>query len=159
MAKPKTFFQAIKPGVPKRGLIFVAAIVWSFAGGMLLYRGYTMLMLNPEMFWLKIGISFIVGVIFFVNLFSNISLKHILRIVNLPEERPCIFSFLSWRSYFLMSIMIGLGITLRMTGFVSPIYLSFFYIAMGTPLFMSASRFYFYGIFYQNAVKKNTSSK
>jgi len=53
----------------------------------------------------------------------------------------------------------GLGITLRITGFVSPIYLSLFYIAMGTPLFMSAFRFYFYGIFYQNAVKKGTTSK
>lgn len=159
MTKSKNFIQTLKPGVPKRILIFTAALVWTFAGGMLLFKGYTMLMLNTEILWAKIGISFTAGIIFFVYLFSNISLKHILRIVNLPEDRPCIFSFLSWRSYLLMTIMIGLGITLRTTGIIPPVYLSPFYIAMGTPLFMSAFRFYFYGFFYQNAVNKNTPSK
>jgi hypothetical protein len=54
----------------------------------------------------------------------------------------------------MMAIMMSFGITLRMTGFVSPKYLSVFYIAMGTPLFLSAFRFYYFGLFYQKAVKK-----
>lgn len=93
MTKSNTFFQTLKPGIPKRYLIFVAAVVWTFAGGILLYRGFLMLMLNHEMLWEKIVGSIIVGIIFFVYTFSNISLKHILRIVNLQQDRPCFFFF------------------------------------------------------------------
>ncbi|HEY5590205.1 MAG TPA: hypothetical protein VIK55_04230 [Paludibacter sp.] len=156
MTKSNTFFQTLKPGIPKSYLIFVAAIVWTFAGGMLLYRGFSMLIPDTELLWVKLTGSFIVGIIFFVYTFSNISLKHILRIVNLQQDRPCFFSFFNWKSYLMMVIMMSFGITLRMTGIVSPKYLSIFYIAMGTPLFLSAFRFYFYGIYYQKTVKKRS---
>ena len=154
MNKNSSIYQILKPGIPKRYLLFVAALVWTFAGGMLLYRGLSMLELYPQMIWLKIMGSIIAGIVFFVFMFSNISLKHSLRIVNLKLDRPCLFSFFNWRSYLMMAIMMTFGITLRMTGIVSPKYLSVFYIAMGTPLFMSAFRFYYFGIFYQNAIKK-----
>lgn len=154
MSKSNTFIQALKPGIPKRYLIFVAALLWSFAGGMLLFRGFSMLLPDMELLWVKITGSFIGGLIFFVYIFSNISLKHILRIVNLESERPCIFSVFNWRSYLMMAIMISFGITLRMTEIIPLKYLSFFYIFMGTPLFLSAFRFYYYGIYYQKAVKK-----
>jgi len=154
MSKSNTFFQSLRPGIPKRYLIFFAAVLWSFAGGMLLYRGISMIAPDLELLWMKIAGSIIAGLIFFVSIFSNISLKHILRIVNLQPERPFIFSVFNLRSYFLMVIMICLGITLRMTEVIPLKYLSFFYIAMGIPLFLSAFRFYYFGIFYQKAVKK-----
>jgi hypothetical protein len=90
--------------------------------------------------------SIICGMIFYFILFSRISLKHINRILNLNIEQPCLFSFFNWRSYFLMSIMISTGITLRLTGIVPITYLSYFYIAMGTPLFISSLRFYYSGL-------------
>jgi len=154
MTKSNTFFQTLKPGIPKSYLIFVAAIVWTFAGGMLLYRGFSMLIPDTELLWVKLTGSFIAGMIFFVYIFSNISLKHILRIVNLESERPCIFSVFNWRSYLMMAVMMSFGVTLRMSGIISVKYLSFFYIFMGTPLFLSAFRFYYYGSYYQKAVKK-----
>jgi len=154
MTKDKTFFQTLKPGIPKRYLIFVAAVLWSYAGGMLLFRGFSMLETDMELLSVKITGSFIGGLIFFVYVFSNISLKHILRIVNLESEHPCIFSVFNWRSYLMMAVMISFGITLRMTEIIPLKYLSFFYIFMGTPLFLSAFRFYYYGVFYQKAVKK-----
>jgi len=149
-----TILQTFKPGIPKRYLLFVAALVWTFAGGMLLFRGFSMFMLFPEMFWLKITGSFIAGIIF-----SDISLKHTLRIIGLKQERPCLFSFFNWKSYLMMGGMISFGIILRISGIVSVKYLSLFYITMGTPLFLSAFRFYYYGINYQHAVKKNTLGK
>jgi hypothetical protein len=146
-----SFLKRVKPGIPKRYLLFVAAVVWTFAGGMLLFRGFTLLNLKSGMLWEKISGSLVAGIIFYAFMFSKISLKHTKRIVNLTEERPCAFSFFNWTSYFLMSIMISFGITLRVTGIVPASYLSLFYMAMGTPLFISAFRFYYYGFNYKKA--------
>jgi len=49
-------------------------------------------------------------------------------------------------------LMISMGITLRKTGIVPLEYLSLFYVAMGTPLLMSAFRFYYNGINYKKVV-------
>ena len=73
-------------------------------------------------------------------------MKHITRIQNIQEQKPCIFSFFNGRSYLLMSIMITAGVTLRLSGMVPIGYLSLFYIAMGTPLLISALRFYKYAV-------------
>ena len=146
--------QILKPGIPKRYLLIVAALVWTVGGGMLLVRGFSMMLLFPDFFWLKTAGSIIAGIIFYAFMFSKISLKHIGRIVKIEFERPCLFSFINFRSYFLMLLMISFGITLRMSGFISMKYLSVFYVFMGIPLLISAFRFYYYGINYKKAIKK-----
>ena len=151
MTKFYSFLKLIKPGIPKRYLLFVAAVVWTFAGGMLISRGLAMLDFKSGLLWEKILGSLIAGILFYIFMFSKISFKHTKRIVNIKEERPCAFSFFNWRSYFLMSIMISFGITLRVTGIVPTKYLSLFYMAMGTPLFISAFRFYYFGFNYKKA--------
>ena len=145
------FLQTYKPGIPKRYLLIVAAIIWTLAGGMLLFRGFLMLRLNSNVTILEESGCVIVGIVFYKLLFSGISLKHINRILNLQIEKPCFFSFFAWRSYILMAVMIGGGITLRWSGLVLVTYLSLFYVAMGTPLFISAIRFYYY--FYSTKLK------
>lgn len=75
--------KAIKPGIPKRYLLFVAAFMWTFAGGMLFLRGFSMLILFPRLLWIKILISIIAGLIFYILLFSKISLKHTQRILKM----------------------------------------------------------------------------
>jgi hypothetical protein len=143
MGSNNSFLETCKPGIPKRYLLFVAALMWTFAGGMLLYRGFSSLKFDTSRHLFEELGSIIGGLIFYVFMFSRISLKHIKRILNLPIDRPCLFSFFNWRSYFLMSIMISCGVTLRLTGIVPLFYLSIFYITMGTPLFLSALRFYY----------------
>ena len=141
-----SFLETFKPGIPKRYLLLVAALMWTFAGGMLLYRGFLILKFGSSLILLEELGSIICGIIFYVFMFSKISLKHINRILNLPINRPCLFSFFNWRSYILMSIMISCGVALRLTGIVPLFYLSLFYITMGTPLFLSALRFYYSAI-------------
>jgi len=46
----------------------------------------------------------------------------------------------------MMTVMMTVGITLRLSGIVPITWLSLFYISMGTPLFISAVRFYIYAI-------------
>jgi hypothetical protein len=137
-------------------LLFIAAIVWTFAGSMLLFKGMKLVLTNRNHFISIILGSAVAGSLFYLLVFSKISLKHTRRIINLKNEYPCFFSFFNLRSYALMSIMITSGILIRLSGFVSLTYLSIVYLTMGIPLFISAFRFYYYGIFYKSLLRYNT---
>jgi len=144
MDRLNSFLQTCKPGISKRYLLLVAAFVWTFAGGMLLFRGFRVLKFNSTIIDFEESGSILAGILFYKFMFSSISSKHINRILNIRIEKPCFFSFFNWRSYLLMTLMITAGITLRLSGLVPLNYLSLFYIAMGTPLFISAVRFYYF---------------
>lgn len=133
----------LTPRIPKTYLLLVAALVWTFAGGMLLFRGYTFLMEYPYFIAIKLVGCALCGLLFFKLLFVRISQKHVLRIRNLPIDHPCLFSFFNLKSYLMMTLMISSGIALRITGVISPEYLSLIYVTMGIPLLMSSFRFYF----------------
>ena len=142
--------QTFKPKAPKRYLLFFAAFVWTFAGGMLIYKGILLSIEDPESLGLKIPLGIVGGGVFYWLLFSRISRKHSKRIVNLKMEKPCLFSFFNIRSYILMGIMITSGVLLRKFGIIPHQYLVVVYFTMGIPLFLSSFRFYYQGIFYDN---------
>jgi hypothetical protein len=146
------FIQSITPRLPRRYLLFIAALVWTFAGGVLLCKGISLFFTNKDFLWLRIVSSTVGGILFYWLLFSKISFKHAWRIIHLKNERPCMFSFFNIRSYAIMGVMITSGILLRKSGIVSPVYLSVLYFTMGIPLFLSAFRFYFYGIWYPKVI-------
>ena len=149
----KERLKKLKPGVPRRVLLFVAGLVWTFAGGMLLFRGISALIEKTDFPLLRFFVSLAAGVLFYVLVFDKISLKHSRRILLLPEERPCLFAFFNFRSYLIMALMISMGIALRMSNIIPQDYLQLFYITMGTPLLLSAIRFFGYGIRYQELNK------
>lgn len=159
MTKIKTILERLKPGIPKRYLLFVAALMWTFAGGMLFFRGFSMLFLFPRMLLIKIIGSLSAGLVFYKMMFSKISLKHTQRILKIEIEKPCFFSFFNFRSYIMMIVMISMGITLRTTGIVPIEYLSILYVTMGIPLTLSAVRFYYYGVCYKRLVTETPSKK
>jgi len=148
------FIQIIKPGVPKRYLMLLAAFVWTFAGAMLLYKGSVFLKQSGGHLWLKLIISAIAGTLFYMGMFSKISLKHARRIINLKPDKPCLFSFFNVKSYILMSVMISLGIFLRTSALVPVTYLSVLYVTMGIPLFSSAFRFYYFAFLFNKMRSK-----
>lgn len=148
-------FKTIIPHTTKRILLFIAAVVWTFAGTMLFSRGIGMMNVNPDSFWIRFLISLVSGALFYGVLFTRISKKHVNRILNLPVERPSVFSFFDRKGYIMMAGMISLGIFLRTSGIVSPFYLSVLYVTMGVPLFFSSLRFYYSGINYSSVIKKN----
>jgi len=145
---------SLKPGISKRCLLFVAGAVWTFAGGMLYYKGFTTMAFYPKTMLIKICGCISTGTIFYGLIFTKIQLKHTQRILALPNAKPCFFSFFNWQSYFMMALMISFGILLRKTDIVSPEYLSAFYITMGTPLILSALAFTYYGIHFKKTIIK-----
>jgi len=144
-----SFAQTLKPWAPKRHLLFFAAAIWTFAGGMLLYKGISLVDSTTTHLGLKIAASMVGGALFYQLLFSKLSLKHTKRIVELKTDKPCMFSFFNIRSYILMVIMITSGILLRVFGIIPLHYLLVVYITMGIPLLLSSFRFYYYGIYYK----------
>lgn len=66
----------------------------------------------------------------------------------MESDYPCLFSFFNVRSYLVMILMISMGITLRLSGWVPALYLSAVYLTMSVPLLLSSVRFYRTGLFY-----------
>ena len=142
-SRTEKILQKYKPGVSKRSLLFVAGCVWTIAGGILITRGLIKVIASNHYLLPELIIAAIVGIIFYIVLFSRISSKHITRITLIKVEDPCFFSFFNFRSYLMMAIMISGGITLRKLNVINPDILYSFFLAMGLPLLISAYRFFF----------------
>jgi hypothetical protein len=132
----------LKPATTRRGLLFMAGTAWAIAGGILAYRGVRFIdeaALHPVVLFLVGAVG---GALFFAFMFRRVSARHIARIQNIAHERPCLFSFLSWKSYIMMTLMISLGVLLRSASFIPRDGLGTFYIMMSVPLLVSSFRFY-----------------
>lgn len=132
----------LKPSVSRHNLLFVAGLVWTAAGGILLWRGLSFLLPAADHLVLRLILGVLSGILFYFLLFARISKKHILRILGLAIPYPCAFSFFDIRSYILMAIMISSGIFLRKLNVIRPDLLYNFFITMSVPLLLSAARFF-----------------
>ena len=139
----ENFLQKYKPGVSKKTLLLIAGCVWTLAGGILITRGLINLIASNHLLILEFLFGFFFGIVFYLLLFARISEKHINRIKMIKIEDPCVFSFFNFRSYLLMAIMISGGITLRKLNVINPDILYSFFLSMGLPLLISASRFFY----------------
>lgn len=144
----------LKPQIPKRYLLFVAALMWTVAGGVLFFRACAVLYSSADSPYAEVLACITAGLLFYYFVFSKISQKHIVRIVKMPVEQPSVFAFFNAKSYLMMLVMIGMGVTLRATGIIPAPYLALLYGTMAVPLTMSAFRFYYYGFRYRLAVEK-----
>jgi len=124
------------PAVPRRALYFVSAAVWLTAGGVLVFRGGQALTDNTAV----VAGGLAAGLLFFRYLFVRISERNIAHIRGLAHERPCVFSFIGWRGYSTMLVMITAGISLRSSGLLPPVALGVLSLIMGTPLLLSSVR-------------------
>lgn len=145
-ARTVPWYQRWKPGTSQKGLLRMAAAAWGVAGGVLLLRGYFLLpdTLGDHIVLGNLGIF--AGIIGFRFMFKALTERTIGRIHALSAPRPCLFSFQSWRSYALMSVMITAGVFLRSAGVLSAAGIGTLYIAMGVPLLVSSGRLAYEGV-------------
>ena len=137
-------FQKYKPSVSKHNLLFIAGLARTTAGGILAGRGLSYLVVHGHYLVWRLAGGLVFGMIFYVLLFAKISRKHIKRIHGLNIPYPCAFSFFNLRGYLMMAIMISGGIMLRRFDVINKEWLYNFYVTMGVPLLVSASRFFYY---------------
>lgn len=134
------FDENFKPAIHKKILIVIAGAIWCCVGIMLSLMAVKWLYIYKGNIWFFAIPGFIAALVIHHFGFLRIVNKNLGRISGLPE-RPCIFSFISWKSYLIIIIMIAMGITLRH----SPIpkqYLSVIYLGIGLALFLSSIRYF-----------------
>jgi hypothetical protein len=128
------------PSVSKSILVLMAGIMWCGVGIMLISFSITWLapltLRAKELFF---GAGALAAVPIHHFGFTRIADKNLKRLMPLTEKR-CLFSFITWRSYFTVLIMISLGITLRHSA-IPKNYLSILYTAIGLALFLSGIKY------------------
>ncbi len=129
-----------KPSVKKSFLLLIAGFLWSAIGIMMCSMAVVWLISYSEPVWY----FFLAGIVFALVVhrfgFLRVVDKNLGRIGPM-DPRPCAFAFMSWKSYFLVAVMMTLGITLRHSH-IPRKYLSVIYLAIGLALFLSSIRYF-----------------
>lgn len=129
------------PRVDKRTLVFLAGLMWCGVGVMLVRYAVSWLSLlagKEQIFYYTAGFIIAMPVHHFG--FLKIADKNLNRLMPLTEKK-CLFSFITWRSYIIILIMVAMGLALRH----SPLpkrYLSVLYNGIGLALFLSGIRYF-----------------
>ncbi|MCJ7784052.1 MAG: hypothetical protein MUP41_08960 [Desulfobacterales bacterium] len=133
--------KSLKPAVSKTWLIALAGLMWSVVGLMLCRLAYHWLAVIR---WREVVPLELLGIVLALTahqfLFSRIAQKNIARL-SLLTEKTCIFAFQRWKSYFLIGLMITVGIALPNLPVPRP-YLAILYTTIGGALFLASLQYY-----------------
>jgi hypothetical protein len=128
------------PAVDKRILVLLAGLMWCGVGIMLVR--FTVIWLSP-LGIRDAGIYYAAGFMAAMPIhhfgFLKIADKNLNRLLPLTEKK-CVFSFMTWRSYLIVLIMVSMGIALRHSALPKR-YLSILYNGIGLALFLSGIRY------------------
>ncbi|MDP4223416.1 MAG: hypothetical protein Q8868_08890 [Bacteroidota bacterium] len=130
---------SFKPAVDKKFLVLLAGLMWCGVGVMLISFSINWLShFNKQLFFYSAGFLMAMPIHHFG--FLRIADKNLERLLPMTVKK-CVFSFMTWKSYLIVIIMVSVGIALRH----SPIpknYLSVLYIGIGLALFLSGLRYF-----------------
>ncbi len=141
-----SFLHSCKPAAPKFVLLLTGGSLWAMAGVLLLFRGVRLIEGAPGHASLAIAAAFFGSILFYKLVFEKVSFKYIGRILALPFDKPCVFSFLSMRGYVTMAFMIMLGVVLRTSGVLPGDEVGALYLAIGVSLGVSSFHFFRQGL-------------
>jgi len=129
-----------KPGVPKSVLLLIAGIIWIGIGTMLDGLSYSWLKVEkPDYALLAAVIGFVCALVIHHFGFLRFVDRNLGRILPM-EGRRCVFSFMPWKSYILIMVMILIGFLLRHSS-IPKVYLAVLYTGIGTALILSSVRY------------------
>jgi hypothetical protein len=134
----------LKPAVDRRGLLLLAGLLWSGAGLLLIsfaVRWLADLHSHPALIVATTVAGLMLGSSIALFGFRRMAMRNISRIQAMPE-RSCIFAFQKWHNYLLVAFMMSLGIFMRRTHILSPIYMSIMYMGIGTALLSTSLLYY-----------------
>jgi hypothetical protein len=129
------------PGVDKRFLVLMAGLMWCGVGVMLVRFAVSWLSLLTEkeqIFYYTAG--FIAAMPIHHFGFLKIADTNLNRLMPLTEKK-CLFSFITWRSYIIILMMVSMGLVLRHSSLPKR-YLSILYNGIGLALFLSGIRYF-----------------
>jgi len=129
-----------KPAVGKPVLLLMAGALWIVAGTILLTFAYHWLRSAEDGFLLLhacAGVALALVIHHFG--FLRIVDRNLSRILPMKDKR-CLFSFMTWRSYAIVAVMIVMGALLRHSS-IPKSYLSVVYTGIGLALILSSIRY------------------
>ena len=129
------------PSVDKRILVLLAGSMWCGVGIMLIHFAVSWL----SLFGIRdVAIFYAAGFLAAMPIhhfgFLRIADKNLNRLLPLENKR-CIFSFMTWKSYLIVLVMVSMGIALRHSA-IPKRYLSVLYNGIGLALFLSGIRYF-----------------
>ena len=133
--------EKYKPAVKKTFLLLLSGTMWFAVGIMLNTFAFNWLVTygtNNSYYFACIGFFFALLIHHFG--FLKVADKNLGRISHL-KDKPCVFSFMSWKSYLIVMVMVTMGITLRHSS-IPKQYLSVVYIGIGLALILSSIRYF-----------------
>ena len=129
------------PAVDKKILVLLAGIMWCGVGFMLVRFAVTWLSsFHGKGQGLYYAAGFLSAMVIHHFGFLKIADKNINRLLPLTEKK-CLFSFMTWKSYIIVLIMVSMGIMLRHSS-IPKQYLSILYNGIGLALFLSGIRYF-----------------
>jgi hypothetical protein len=128
------------PSADKRILVLLAGLMWCGVGIMLIRYAISWLVpigIHGTAIYFAAGFLAAMPIHHFG--FLKIADKNLSRLLPLTEKK-CIFSFMTWRSYIIVLVMVSMGIGLRHSALPKR-YLSILYNGIGLALFLSGIRY------------------
>ncbi|MFQ5900899.1 MAG: hypothetical protein ACE5IH_05025 [Thermodesulfobacteriota bacterium] len=130
-----------KPAVNKNVLLFLAGFAWICVGVMLLVFAYSWLSatVSKDILFVFVGFGIVVALLAHHFGFLKIVDKNLKRIL-LMEEKQCLFSFITCKSYMIIVVMVTMGTMLRHSS-IPKQYLAILYAGIGLALILSSVRY------------------
>jgi hypothetical protein len=129
-----------RPAVTKNVLLFLAGFVWICVGTMLLFLAFSWLAKVANInIYLFGGAGVVLALLAHHFGFLKIVNKNLERILPM-DEKKCLFSFMPWKSYLIIVVMITMGAILRHS-MIPKQYLAILYTAIGLALILSSVRY------------------
>jgi len=129
----------LNPTVDKKFLVFLAGLMWCGVGIMLVSFAVSWLShYDKKTIFYTAGFLAAMPIHHFG--FLKIADKNLERLLPLTDKR-CVFSFMTWKSYLIVLIMVSMGIVLRHSS-IPRNYLSVLYSGIGLALFLSGIRYF-----------------
>lgn len=134
-------FSRLKPDVPKCWLFAASGVMWSVVGLVMCATGVGWLAVEAITRAIGFGLAGLVLAVLAVRWgFGGIARKNIRRLRRLPD-RGCFFAFQAWKSYFIIVVMIAMGLALRHSTIPKHV-LAIAYTAIGGALVMASWYYY-----------------
>ncbi len=139
--------------VSRRALIGISALVWLWAGYNVLRIGVAAYgpFVEPATFALTAAVF----APFFV-MFQKLARENRVRISNMPTEKNNPFTFFTVRSYVIIALMMTLGLVLRGIPAVPRFFIAFFYVGLGSALFLAGASYVLYLVRFDRYAEADT---
>jgi hypothetical protein len=130
----KNILHQYKPGVSIRTHLLLGALIWSLVGFFLLINGFVLVSLQNHLWYGLAGM--VLGCVKSFFILDRVARKNLIRIKEF-DDKVCIGSVYSWKTWALVLAMIGLGRYLR-TSVLPGDVVGFIYTAVGCALMLSS---------------------